>query len=94
MTHGYVGVEVVALAQRRLGVAAARRLVDDLLPIIEMVYADGQLHAEALEALLAAGRLDVSLVDRASFLVMRRHGIRRAFAFDADFAAEGFELVP
>jgi predicted nucleic acid-binding protein len=28
-----------------------------------------------------------------SFLVMRRHGIRRAFTFDLDFAAEGFEVL-
>jgi predicted nucleic acid-binding protein len=32
-------------------------------------------------------------VDRTSFTFMRRRGIRRAFAFDDDFAREGFELV-
>jgi hypothetical protein len=25
---------------------------------------------------------------------MRRHGIRRALTFNADFAAEGFEVLP
>jgi predicted nucleic acid-binding protein len=94
VTHGYVVVEVVALVQRRLGVAVVRRFVDDMLPIIEVVHVDEQLHAEALEGLLAAGQRDVSLVDRTSFLVMRRYAIGRAFAFDADFAAEGFELLP
>lgn len=43
--------------------------------------------------MLAAGRR-VSLVDWTSFLVMRRRGITTAFAFDADFAAEGFQVTP
>lgn len=94
VTHGYVVVEVVALARRRLGLVAVRRFVDDVLPIIEVIHVDAALHTEALEALLAAGRRDVSLVDRTSFLVMRRHGIGRALAFDADFAAAGFEVIP
>jgi predicted nucleic acid-binding protein len=29
-----------------------------------------------------------------SFRFMRDRGIRRAFAFDKDFAKEGFEVVP
>jgi predicted nucleic acid-binding protein len=35
----------------------------------------------------------VSLVDHTSFIVMRSLGISRAFAFDDDFAREGFALV-
>ena len=94
LTHEYILVEVMALAQRRLGLGAVRRLVDDLLPLIEVAWVDPTLHAEARESLLAAGRRTVSLVDWTSFLVMRRHGVRRAFTFDDDFASEGFEVVP
>jgi len=94
VTHGYVIVEVVALVQRRLGLDVVRRFVADLMPIIEVVHVDAGLHAEALAALLAADRRGISLVDRTSFLVIRRHGIRQAFSFDADFADEGFEVVP
>jgi predicted nucleic acid-binding protein len=35
----------------------------------------------------------VSLVDHTSFALMRALGISRAFAFDDDFAREGFALV-
>lgn len=94
VTHEYVLVEATALVQRRLGMAALRSLVDDLLPLVETVWVGADLHQEAREALLAAGRRDVSLVDRVSFLVMRRLGIRQAFTFDADFATEGFEVLP
>jgi uncharacterized protein len=94
VTHAYVVVEVVALVQRRLGLVTVRRFVDDLLSIMEVIHVDAALHSEALEALLAAGQRNVSLVDRTSFLVMRRHGIGRAFTFDADFAGAGFEVIP
>jgi predicted nucleic acid-binding protein len=35
----------------------------------------------------------VSLVHRTSFEFMRTLGISRAYAIDADFESEGFELV-
>jgi predicted nucleic acid-binding protein len=49
---------------------------------------------KAAGAVLLAARLQLSLVDCASFEVMRRAGLREAFAFDAHFAASGFGLVP
>lgn len=94
LTHEYVVVETTALVQRRLGLGALGRFVDDLLPLVEVAWVDETLHVEAREALLAAGRRNVSLVDWTSFLVMRRHGVRRAFTFDADFGTEGFEVLP
>jgi predicted nucleic acid-binding protein len=36
----------------------------------------------------------ISFVDRTSFELMRAEGIARAFAFDRDFARQGFETVP
>lgn len=93
VTHNYVVVECIALTQRRLGLAAVGALRDGLLPLVRQLWVDRELHDQALAATLAAGRRDVSLVDRVSFEVMRRHGLRRAFAFDGDFADQGFELV-
>ena len=94
VTHAYVVVEVGALVQRRLGLHVVRRFVDDLLPLMEVVQVDATMHAEAMAAFLAADRRGISLVDRVSFLVMRQLGIRRAFTFDADFADEGFAVIP
>lgn len=94
LTHEYVLVETSALIQRRLGIGVLRRFIDGLLPLVEVTWVDTGLHAEAREALLAAGRREVSLVDWTSFLVMRRHGVQQAFTFDADFAAQGFEVLP
>ena len=38
------------------------------------------------------GRRGLSLVDCMSFIVMRKLEVRQAFAFDADFEREGFEM--
>lgn len=94
LTHTYVVVETTALVQRRLGMEALRALVDDLLPAFELVHVDELLHATAVAALLAAGARDLSLVDWTSFELMRRLGLREAFAFDEDFARQGFAVLP
>ncbi len=47
-----------------------------------------------MAALLAAGHRSVSLVDWVSFELMRAERIDCAFAFDADFARQGFATVP
>lgn len=94
ITHNYVVVETVALVQRRLGVSAVRDLTEGLLRPVRVVWVDRDLHGAALTALLASRQRQVSLVDHTSFLLMRREGISTAFAFDPDFAAEDFEVIP
>lgn len=94
VTHNYVVVESVALVQRRLGATAVRDLIDGILRPLRLIWIDQQLHRAAETALLAAASRSVSLVDRVSFELMRREGIRRAVAFDRDFNDAGFETVP
>ena len=89
VTHNYVHVEVLALARRRLGRLAVTTLTDDVLPALTTIWIDEALHRAALAAHRAGGQA-VSLVDHVSFEVMRREGIQEAFAFDADFEAQGF----
>ena len=94
MTHEYVVIEAVSLVQSRLGMSAVRRFVDDLLPLVEITWVDPVLHHQARETMLSVGRRGISIVDWTSFAVMRRLGIATAFTFDADFAAQGFEVIP
>jgi predicted nucleic acid-binding protein len=93
VAHLYVGVEAVALAQRRLGLEAVRAL-EELLGVVALHPVDLALHRRALTALLGSGRREVSLVDWVNFLLMRELGIRRAFAFDRHFAEQGFVVLP
>ncbi|MDR7550828.1 MAG: PIN domain-containing protein [Armatimonadota bacterium] len=88
----HVLLETVALAQRRLGLEAVRTLEEDVLPLIRVIWLAESHHRAAMAALLTAGRRDLSLVDCASFLVMRASGVKTAFAFDDDFRRQGFDL--
>jgi predicted nucleic acid-binding protein len=91
-THNYIVVETTALVERRLGHEDVRKLHTKLLQPIEVAWVDPDTHALAGSAKLATARS--SFVDRVSFELMRRLRVDRAFAFDRDFAAEGFEVVP
>ena len=94
LTTSYVVAEVISLAQRRLGLEAVRVLSDDILPLIEIVWIDADIHRAAIAALLAFGRRNLSLVDCTSFEVMRRRGLRTVFTLDKHFAEQGFHAVP
>jgi len=94
VTHNYVLVETIAIAQRRLGELAARRLTQELAPVLTTVWIDEATHAAGLSALLAALPTKVSLIDFVSFEVMREHGIARVFTFDDDFKRAGFDPMP
>ncbi len=89
-TIDYVVVESIAVAQRRWGLEAVRTLADELLPLIDVEPVSAEDRAGALGALLAAGRRRLSLVDCASFIVMRRRGMRDYLGLDTHFDEQGF----
>lgn len=94
VTHNYVAVEAEALLHRRRGGAPARRLLNDVLPLIEVAWITPELHARAVESHLADLRRRTSLVDHASFVVMRERGIEDALALDRHFREAGFRVSP
>jgi uncharacterized protein len=94
VTHNYVLVETSALVQRRLGIEALRALVDELTLPISVLFVDRVVHDAAVTGVLSAQQRQLSLVDVVSFEIMRRAGIRTAFAFDEHFARFGFDLAP
>ena len=94
VSSNYVLVECFALVQARLGLAAVRAFNDAMLPVVEILWASPEDHQAAVHAVLTANRRDLSLVDCASFQLMRRLAVRRAFAFDRHFVEQGFEIIP
>lgn len=93
VTSNYVLVECAALIQRRLGMAALADFQRAIVPLLDIVWIDAATHARVMQALLTARNRLLSLVDCASFAVMRERGIRRAFAFDRHFTEQGFGPV-
>jgi predicted nucleic acid-binding protein len=94
VTHNYVVVETEALTHRGLGGVVARRLLEDVIPLLEVEWIDAEVHAAAAASHLKAIHRRSSLVDHVSFEVMRRRGLEVALALDADFATAGFRVVP
>lgn len=93
-TSNYVLVETFALVQRRLGLEAVHGLADVFVPLLQPVWVDEELHAAAVASLFTAAERRLSLVDCASFELMRRLGLTDVLALDADFARQGFNLLP
>ena len=93
LTSNYVLVETYALLRARLGMRAVRRFANDVGPVVQMTWIRPEDHDAALQAFLVSGRQSTSLVDCASFQIMRRMGISEAFAFDRHFRQQGFRVI-
>lgn len=89
-TTNYIVAETHVLILSRLGPEAARKWLRDFSLPIEQVTAEDQAAARAI--VLDNTDRSYSLTDAASFAVMRRLGVRRAFAFDTHFEQFGFLL--
>jgi predicted nucleic acid-binding protein len=94
LTNNYVVLEISALLQHRLGVAALRAFLEDVTPLLKLDWISEHRHRAGAEAVLAGSRKKLSLVDCISFQTMRENGVRTAFCFDRHFHEQGFETVP
>jgi len=94
LTTNYVLLETLALLQHRLGIDAVRTFHEVIYPLLRVEWVDVSLHDASVDGTLSASRRDLSLVDCTSFSVMRRLGVRHAFAFDRHFVEQGFSCVP
>ncbi len=94
VTSNYVIVETLTLSQSRLGLSAARRFREFIMPLVKVLWVDESTHEAGLNAMLTAGKRTLSLVDCVSFELMRRYGIETAFTFDKHFKQQGFKCVP
>lgn len=93
-TTDWILAETTALLERRVGREAARGMGQGILasPSVRLHC----LTAEAVQGAwerYAGAPCGAGLVDCASFVVMESLGVERAFAFDADFAAAGFQVM-
>jgi predicted nucleic acid-binding protein len=87
-TSNYVVVETCSLVRNRLGDVAMRSFLTHLLPVAAVMWVDQKTHAAAVAAMLAHGKNGPSLVDCASFALMRENGISKSLAYDEHFLQE------
>lgn len=93
LCHNYILVETSAVLTRRIGMEAVRIFEADVRPVLRLAWVTPEIHEAAVAAHLAARRRALSLVDCVSFEVMRRTGLRSAFAFDPHFREFGYDTV-
>jgi predicted nucleic acid-binding protein len=95
-TSNYVLDECITLLARKTTYAFAARearklYASDRLEVLRPAAIDERA---AIELFAKYADQRVSFTDCVSFALMKRHRMRRAFAFDRHFAAAGFELWP
>ncbi len=92
--HNYILVETSAVVLRRFGLEALNLFERDIVPVFQIFWVNREIHGAAVGAQLLADRRSLSLVDCVSFEIMRRTGLRTAFAFDRHFAEFGYKMTP
>jgi predicted nucleic acid-binding protein len=97
VTTNYILAELVALLTHPLRVPRAR-LIDFIhgiksSPFVEVVHVDAALDAEAWDLLTQRPDKVWSLVDCASFVVMRQRGLKDALTSDQHFEQAGFRRL-
>ena len=96
VTTDLIIAELHALSLARVHPRFALELLDRLLTSdrIEVVAAGIERIHAAADLLRQRPDRRNSVADAVSFVLMREQSIGRSFTLDADFAAEGFEVVP
>jgi predicted nucleic acid-binding protein len=60
---------------------------------VDILWIDERVHQTAYELWLSLGRRNLSLVDCASFVIMRGRKIETIFGYDRNFEEQGFTPV-
>lgn len=98
VSTNYVISELVALLTARslLTRPGILKFVNGIkqMPLLTLVHVDSALDAESWKLLEQRQDKDWSLVDTASFVIMRQFGMKEAFTSDHHFSQAGFLRVP
>ena len=94
VSTNYILLECVSLLQRRHGFERANRFLVKASAMLDLAWIGAGEHLAAIRRWTQAGNRGLSLVDCTSFAVMDAQGLRRAVAFDAQFAQAGFDVLP
>jgi predicted nucleic acid-binding protein len=96
VTSNFVLDELLTLLARRASYEYAARRARVLLAshCLKILRPDESIELAAVAAFEKYADQKVSFTDCTSFVLMRSHGLQRAFTFDRHFALAGFEVWP
>ena len=93
LTSSFVLVETVALLQRRVGLAAVHDFQTKIIPLLDIVWVNGDWYSRAIQRLFGLNSRQLSLVDCLSFEIMESQEIEVVFTFDMHFPQNGFTIA-
>ncbi|MEE8481514.1 MAG: PIN domain-containing protein [Desulfobacterales bacterium] len=93
VTSSFVLIETTALLQRRVGLAAVHDFQSKIIPLLEIIWVNGDWYTRAIRRLFALNNRNISLVDCLSFEIMESEEITTVFSFDKHFAENGFVIA-
>jgi predicted nucleic acid-binding protein len=93
LTSSFVLVETAALLQRRVGLTAIHDFQSKVIPLLEIIWVNGDWYTRAIQRLFALNSRNTSLVDGLSFEIMESREITHAFSFDKHFVENGFAIT-
>jgi len=93
VTSSFVLVETTALLQRRVGLAAVHDFQSKIIPLLEIIWVNGDWYTRAIQRLFALNKRNISLVDCLSFEIMESEELTTVFSFDKHFAENGFVIA-
>jgi predicted nucleic acid-binding protein len=95
VTSSMIINETISLLQSRGEFSTALDFLRQIRldPAIEIVYVDSVLQCEAWDLFHRWGGSGANAVDCASFAIMRRMNIKKAFTFDRHFRIAGFGIL-
>jgi predicted nucleic acid-binding protein len=95
VTSSLVVNETVSLLQARGLLSTALRWLQGICEDAntQIVYVDAVLQSEAWDLFHRWGSSGANPVDCASFAIMRRMNIKKAFTFDPHFRTAGFDIL-
>lgn len=92
LTSSFVLVETAALLQQRVGLVAVHDFQSKIIPLLEIIWVNGDWYTRAIQRLFALNNRNISLVDCLSFEIMESREITHAFSFDKHFPKNGFTI--
>lgn len=93
-TSSYVLSETMCLVQHRLGISVLKEAVKILIPALEIIWINEDIHNRACSWLFEHPKQSTNIVDAASFLVAREFGADYCVALDSDFVKAGLKTMP
>ena len=93
LSSSFVLVETIALLQRRIGLGAVQDFQAKIVPLLEIVWINGEWYGRGIQRLFLHDKSGVSLVDCISFEIMEARGVTKAYTFDKHFEEKGFSTA-